>query len=200
MVTGCLGTGLVLRRDDIDTDQIVAAEHCKRIGKSGYADVLFSRWREDASFALNLPGASQAKILIAGHNFGTGSSREHAVWALKDWGFEAVIATSFGDIFQRNALKNRLLAVQLTPTQIGQLGDLVSWDTQTVIRVDLMEQVVEAGALSFQYSFDERSRRSLLAEVDEIAAVLEDVKVIGAHEQMRPTWLPVVSLSLPAKA
>jgi 3-isopropylmalate/(R)-2-methylmalate dehydratase small subunit len=104
MVAEYSGTAVVLRRDDVDTDQIVAAEYCRRITKTGYADILFGRWRQDLAFVLNRPDAAQAKVLIAGHNFGTGSSREHAVWALQDWGFESVIASGFWRIGSRTTI------------------------------------------------------------------------------------------------
>jgi 3-isopropylmalate/(R)-2-methylmalate dehydratase small subunit len=198
MVATCSGTAVVLRRDDIDTDQIVAAEHCKRITKTGYADVLFECWREDPAFVLNQPDAAQAKVLIAGHNFGTGSSREHAVWALRDWGFESVIATGFGDIFQRNASKNRLVPVQLAPEAVQQLAELVEAAPRTTVAIDLAGLVVRAGALSYRFAIDDRARRLLLDDLDEIAATLTAEDAIAAHERSRFDWLPVVRSSSPA--
>lgn len=195
MVAECSGTAVVLRRDDVDTDQIVAAEYCKRITKTGYADVLFSRWRQDPAFPLNRPDAAGAKVLVAGHNFGTGSSREHAVWALRDWGFGAVIAVSFGDIFRRNALKNRLLPVQLTADEVGLLTDLVESKPHAEVHVDLVERVVRAAALSFTYVIDDRSRRLLLEDLDEISAALADEETIAGYERTRSDWLPVVPRS-----
>jgi 3-isopropylmalate/(R)-2-methylmalate dehydratase small subunit len=195
VVAECSGTAVVLRRDDVDTDQIVAAEYCKRITKTGYADVLFSRWRQDPAFPLNRPDAAGAKVLVAGHNFGTGSSREHAVWALRDWGFGAVIAVSFGDIFRRNALKNRLLPVQLTADEVGLLTDLVESKPHAEVHVDLVERVVRAAALSFTYVIDDRSRRLLLEDLDEISAALADEETIAGYERTRSDWLPVVPRS-----
>jgi 3-isopropylmalate/(R)-2-methylmalate dehydratase small subunit len=198
VVAECSGTAVVLHRDDVDTDQIVAAEYCKRITKAGYADVLFSRWRQDPAFPLNGPDAAGAKVLIAGYNFGTGSSREHAVWALRDWGFGAVIAVSFGDIFRRNALKNRLLPVQLTADEISLLADLVESEPRAEVHVDLVERVVRAAALCFTYAIDDRSRRLLLEDLDEISAALADEETIAGYERTRSDWLPLVPLSSPA--
>jgi 3-isopropylmalate/(R)-2-methylmalate dehydratase small subunit len=191
------GSAVVLRRDDIDTDQIVAAEYCKRITKTGYADVLFSRWRQDPDFPLNQPAAAHATVLIAGHNFGTGSSREHAVWALRDWGFGAVIAAGFGDIFRRNALKNSLLPVQLSSESINELIELIESAPNTAVTVDLTDLVVSAGALSYRFAVDDRSRRLLLDDLDEIAATLTDDAAITAHERSRFDWLPTVRVSAP---
>jgi 3-isopropylmalate/(R)-2-methylmalate dehydratase small subunit len=196
----CSGTAVVLRRDDVDTDQIVAAEYCKRITKTGYSDVLFSRWRQDPAFPLNRPDAAVANVLVAGHNFGTGSSREHAVWALRDWGFGAVIAISFGDIFRINALKNRLLPVQLTADEISLLADLVESKPQATVHVDLVERVVRAEALSFNYTIDDQSRRLILDDLDEISATLADAKAIAVYERTRSGWLPVIPLSSSAPA
>ena len=184
------GTAIALHRDDVDTDQIVPAEFCKRITKSGYDDALFARWRQDPDFPLNRPEATGAKVLIAGHNFGTGSSREHAVWALRDWGFEAVLATSFGDIFRRNALKNRLLPVELAPEAVQELAALADSEPDTEVCVDLVDLVVRAGALRHPFALDERSRGMLLEDLDEIAATLADDEAIRAHERVRFDWLP----------
>jgi 3-isopropylmalate/(R)-2-methylmalate dehydratase small subunit len=184
------GTAIALHRDDVDTDQIVPAEFCKRITKSGYDDALFVRWRQDPDFPLNRPEAAGAKVLIAGHNFGTGSSREHAVWALRDWGFEAVLATSFGDIFRRNALKNRLLPVELAPEAVRELAALADSEPGTEVCVDLVDLVVRAGALRHRFALDERSRGMLLDDLDEIAATLADDEAIRAHERVRFDWLP----------
>lgn len=198
MVAAYSGTAVVLHRDDVDTDQIVAAEYCKRITKTGYADVLFGRWRQDPAFALNQPDAARAKVLIAGHNFGTGSSREHAVWALRDWGFESVIASGFGDIFRRNAVQNRLVPVQLPPESVRQLAELVAADPGTTVVIDLVDLVVRAGALAYRFAIDRRARRLLLDDLDEIAATLRAEDAIAAHERSRFDWLPVVR-SAPAE-
>lgn len=122
-ITEHTGRCVALRRSDVDTDQIIPAEFCKRLTKTGYEDTLFAGWRKDPGFVLNDPAHAGATVLVAGHNFGTGSSREHAVWALRDWGFRAVIASSFGDIFLRNAWKNGLLAVRLPEDVVADLAD-----------------------------------------------------------------------------
>jgi len=186
------GPAITMHRDDVDTDQIVPAEYCKRITKTGYDDALFIHWRQDADFPLNRPEAARATVLIAGHNFGTGSSREHAVWALRDWGFEAVVATSFGDIFRRNALKNRLLPVELAVEPVRELTELVDASPQTPVSVDLVELMVRAGPLSYRFELEDRARVLLLEDLDEIAITLTGDEAISAHERSRFDWLPVV--------
>ena len=188
------GTAIALHRDDVDTDQIVPAEFCKRITKTGYDDALFVRWREDPDFPLNRPEAAQASVLIAGHNFGTGSSREHAVWALRDWGFQAVVATSFGDIFRRNSLKNRLLPVELPARSLGELAGLVDAAPQTAVSVDLVDLMVRAGPLSYRFALEDRARGMLLEDLDEIAVTLSGDEAICAHERSRSEWLPVIGV------
>jgi 3-isopropylmalate/(R)-2-methylmalate dehydratase small subunit len=188
------GTAITLHRDDVDTDQIVPSEFCKRITKTGYDDALFVRWRQDPDFPLNRPEAAQATVLIAGHNFGTGSSREHAVWALRDWGFQAVIATSFGDIFRRNSLKNRLLPVELAPESLGELADLVDASPQTDVSVDLVDLMVRAGPLAYPFALEDRARGMLLEDLDEIAVTLGGDEAISAHERSRSEWLPVIGV------
>ncbi|GAB1815579.1 3-isopropylmalate dehydratase small subunit [Mycobacterium sp. MUNTM1] len=197
MVDEYRGTALVLRRDEIDTDQIVSAEHCKRITRDGYADVLFSQWRQDPDFALNQQDAAAAAVLIAGHNFGTGSSREHAVWALRDWGFSVVIASSFGDIFRRNAIRNGLVPVQLLPRPLSQLADLVDAKPGMSLRVSVIERKVRAGDLEWPFGLDDRSRRLLLDERDEITAAEASEPAIAAFEKARSCWLP--DLAKPTK-
>lgn len=186
------GTAIALHRDDVDTDQIVPAEYCKRITKTGYDDALFARWRQDPEFPLNRPEAARATVLIASHNFGTGSSREHAVWALRDWGFEAVVATSFGDIFRRNALKNRLLPVELAREPVRELSELVDASPQVLVSVDLVELIIRAGPLSYRFDLEDRARAMLLEDLDEIAVTLAGDEAISAHERSRFDWLPVV--------
>lgn len=188
------GTAITLHRDDVDTDQIVPAEFCKRITKTGYDDALFVRWRQDPDFPLNRPEAARASVLIAGHNFGTGSSREHAVWALRDWGFQAVLATSFGDIFRRNSLKNRLLPVELAPESLAELAELVDASPQTAVSVDLVDLMVRAGPLCYGFALEDRARGMLLEDLDEIAVTLGGDAAICAHERSRSAWLPVIGV------
>ncbi|MGY0057706.1 3-isopropylmalate dehydratase small subunit [Streptomyces sp. LZ34] len=184
------GRCVALRRDHVDTDQIVPAEFCKRLTKSGYDDALFAAWRTDPGFVLNRPEAAHASILLAGSNFGTGSSREHAVWALRDWGFVAVIASSFGDIFRRSAFKNGLLAVELPAEAVAELSDAVDTAPATTVVVDLVACEVRHGPRRCGFAVDERSRRLLLDGLDEIAVTLRREPEIAAYESRRRYWLP----------
>ncbi|WP_329388374.1 3-isopropylmalate dehydratase small subunit [Streptomyces sp. NBC_01716] len=189
-LTRYTGRGVALRRSDVDTDQIIPAEFCKRLGKSGYADVLFAGWRRSAEFVLNDPDAASATVLVAGHNFGTGSSREHAVWALRDWGFRVVVASSFGDIFRRNALCNGLLPVELPEHVVAALADLVETDRASRITVDLQSLEVRAGDIVASFDVDQRARRLLLRGLDDIDVTLERLRVIEDFEASRSAWLP----------
>jgi 3-isopropylmalate/(R)-2-methylmalate dehydratase small subunit len=191
-ITEHVGRGVALRRGDVDTDQIIPAEYCKRLTKSGYADTLFAHWRTDPAFLLNQPAAAGASVLVAAANFGTGSSREHAVWALRDWGFAAVVASSFGDIFQRNALKNGLLAVVLDEDAVAHLADRVEADPGTTITVDLERREVRAGARRWDFPIDDRARWLLLNGYDDIDVTLGRDELIGAYELGREPWLPTV--------
>ncbi|MEA2467269.1 MAG: 3-isopropylmalate/(R)-2-methylmalate dehydratase small subunit, partial [Thermoleophilaceae bacterium] len=191
-LAGHTGRCVALRRDDVDTDQIIPAQFCKRLTKSGYEDALFASWMKDPEFVLNQPERRDASVLVAGHNFGTGSSREHAVWALRDWGFAVVIATSFGDIFRRNALRNGLLAVELPEAAVAELADRADGDAQSEIEVDLVAQEVRAGGLRHEFSVDEQARWLLLNGLDHIAVTLEKDAAVEAHERSRPPWLPSV--------
>ncbi|WP_280403942.1 3-isopropylmalate dehydratase small subunit [Nocardia brasiliensis] len=196
-LTEHLGRAIVLRRSNVDTDQIIPAEYCKRLTKSGYADVLFAGWRSDPDFVLNRPGSAAASILVAEHNFGTGSSREHAVWALRDWGFAVVVATSFGDIFRRNAFKNGLLAVELPADVVGGLADAIDRDPNLPIAVNLRHCEIRAGLLRHGFSVDARARQLLLDGLDEIAVTLERDDAISTYERARAHWLPAVRPSTP---
>src|SRR5687767_10613610 len=138
------GTALPLRRSNVDTDQIIPAVYLKRVTRTGFADGLFSAWREDPGFVLNNPAYAGASILVAGPEFGTGSSREHAVWALRDWGFRPVVSPRFGDIFRGNALKEGLLPVELELKAVEALWDLLEQDPATPVTVDLVERQVRA--------------------------------------------------------
>lgn len=196
-LTAHTGRGVPLRRGDVDTDQIIPAEFCKRLTKTGYDDVLFAGWRENENFVLNRPEYAGATVLVAGHNFGTGSSREHAVWALRDFGFVVVIASSFGDIFRRNAFKNGLLAVELPAETVVSLADRVEADPGLEITADLARLEVRADGLRCPFTVDERARSLLLRGLDEIAVTLEKDEAIGAYERDRPYWLPTLRPSAP---
>ncbi|MEV7187270.1 3-isopropylmalate dehydratase small subunit [Kitasatospora sp. NPDC093102] len=187
------GQAVALRRDDVDTDQIIPAEFCKRLTKSGYADTLFGHWRKEDDFVLNQPEHQSASVLVAGHNFGTGSSREHAVWALRDWGFRAVIATSFGDIFLRNALKNGLLAVALPVPVVAELTELALADPAFEITVNLQELTVSAADRTWEFEADHRARWLLLNGLDDIDVTLRKADAIAAYEARRPAWMTSIA-------
>ncbi|MFF2013532.1 3-isopropylmalate dehydratase small subunit [Streptomyces sp. NPDC058195] len=184
------GTCVPLRRSDVDTDQIIPARHCRKLTKTGFADALFNRWREDPGFILNEPARSGASILVAGPNFGTGSSREHAVWALRDWGFRAVIAPSFGDIFLRNALRNGLLAVRLPQDAVDGLLDRAEASPSFALTVDLREQRVVDGGRNWPFDVAARARKLLLGGLDDIEVTLKSTEVIARYEEDRPRWMP----------
>lgn len=185
-----VGRGVVLPRGDVDTDQIIPASYCRSLEKTGYAEALFAAWREDPRFVLNQPRSEGATILLAGPNFGTGSSREHAVWALRDWGFQAVIAPGFGDIFARNALRNALLAVALPGEAMTTLIGIVEAEPSQPIAIDIRKLEVRAGGSQWPFALEDRARRLLLDGVDEIGLTLAAQSRIAEHERSRPRWLP----------
>lgn len=187
------GTAVPLRRSNVDTDQIIPAEYLKRVTRTGFADGLFNAWRGDPAFILNQPAYEGATILVAGPEFGTGSSREHAVWALQDWGFRAVVAPRFGDIFRGNALKGGLLPVELPADAVTELWDLIEASPKEEITVDLQEQKVVAGQRVWPFSLDEFSRWRLLEGLDDIGLTLRHEGAIDAFEGARTGWFPVVS-------
>lgn len=187
------GTAVPLRRSNVDTDQIIPAVYLKRVTRTGFADGLFNAWREDPSFVLNDPAYSGASILIAGPEFGTGSSREHAVWALRDWGFRAVIAPRFGDIFRGNALKEGLLPVELELKAVEELWDLVESEPTTPITVDLTAREVHAGDGTWAFPLDDHSRWRLMEGLDDIGLTLRHEARISAFEASRPPFLPSVA-------
>src|SRR3954471_5482064 len=156
------GTALPLRRSNVDTDQIIPAEYLKRITRTGFADGLFAAWRSDPAFVLNDPRYDGATVLVSGPDFGTGSSREHAVWALQDHGFRAVIAPRFGDIFRGNALKGGLLPVVLAAEIVDRLQDLVEADPATDVTVDLVAREVRAADIQAGFDIDDYTRWRLM--------------------------------------
>jgi 3-isopropylmalate/(R)-2-methylmalate dehydratase small subunit len=187
------GTAVPLRRSNVDTDQIIPAVYLKRVTRTGFADGLFSAWREDPAFVLNDPAHAGASVLVAGPEFGTGSSREHAVWALRDWGFRAVVAPRFGDIFRGNALKEGLLPVELEPAAVETLWDLVERDPTAPVTVDLQARQVRAAGTAWAFQLDDFSRWRLLEGLDDIGLTLRHEESIGAYEQRRPAFLPAVA-------
>jgi 3-isopropylmalate/(R)-2-methylmalate dehydratase small subunit len=187
------GIAMPLRRSDVDTDQIIPAEYLKRVTRSGFEDGLFNAWRADESFVLNDPRYAGATILVAGHRFGVGSSREHAVWALQDYGFRAVIAPSFGDIFRNNALKGGLLPVVLQEKVIQELWVLLEERPGVRLTVDLVQRNVLGPDLSWPFPLDEHSRWRLMEGLDDIGLTLRHEGAITDFEATRPSWKPVVA-------
>jgi 3-isopropylmalate/(R)-2-methylmalate dehydratase small subunit len=189
------GRALPLRRNNVDTDQIIPAEYLKRVSRAGFGEGLFAAWREDPSFVLNQPQYEGATILVAGTDFGTGSSREHAVWALTDYGFRAVIAPRFGDIFRTNATKAGLLPVALPEATVTALHDAIEADPGTEVVVDLDSRVVlaEAAGIKAPFEIDDYTRWRLMEGLDDIGLTLRHVDDITAFERSRPSWLPVTA-------
>jgi 3-isopropylmalate/(R)-2-methylmalate dehydratase small subunit len=194
------GRGVPLRRSDVDTDQIIPASYLKRVSRTGFGDGLFAAWREDPGFVLNQPAYAGATILVAGNNFGTGSSREHAVWALADYGFRVVIAPRFGDIFRNNATKAGLLPVRLPADVVAALQDAVEADPDAEITVDLDAREVRCPAavapggpagLSAAFEIDDYTRWRLMEGLDDIGLTLRNAEAITAYESGRSSWLPV---------
>ncbi|HTF12555.1 MAG TPA: 3-isopropylmalate dehydratase small subunit [Asanoa sp.] len=186
------GTALPLRRSNVDTDQIIPAVYLKRVTRTGFQDGLFSAWREDPSFVLNDPSFSGASVLVAGPEFGTGSSREHAVWALRDYGFRAVVSPRFGDIFRGNALKEGLLPVELELPAVEELWALVEGDPTTRVTVDLQARELRAGDYVWSFPLDDFSRWRLLEGLDDIGLTLRHEADITEYEQHRPAFLPAI--------
>jgi 3-isopropylmalate/(R)-2-methylmalate dehydratase small subunit len=184
------GTAVPLDRSDVDTDQIVPARFLKRIERTGFGPFLFYEWRQDPSFVLNDERYAGATILLAGANFGGGSSREHAPWALEDHGFRAVIAPSFADIFRNNCCKIGLLPVELAEESVRALMDAVLDDPATRIRVDLEALTVWAPSVQESFAFDDFRRWCLLEGYDDIDLTLRHTDAIAAFEASRPSWLP----------
>ena len=189
------GTALPLDRSDVDTDQIIPAEHLKRIERTGFGPFLFEGWRKDPDFVLNRPEFANATVLLAGANFGSGSSREHAVWALEDHGFRAIVAPSFADIFRNNCTKVGLLPVQLDEATVRALMDRVIADPGTEITVDLQSRTVSAPGVDAPFEIDEFTRMRLLQGLDDIGLTLRHEAEISAYEASRPSWLPTAAPS-----
>jgi 3-isopropylmalate/(R)-2-methylmalate dehydratase small subunit len=188
------GIGVPLRRSNVDTDQIIPAVYLKRVTRTGFADGLFAAWRGDASFVLNHAPYDAGSVLVAGPDFGTGSSREHAVWALQDYGFRVVISPRFGDIFRGNAGKAGLLAAQVDDKVVRRLWDLLDAEPGTTVTVDLTTRTVRAGdgpdAVEDSFDIDEYTRWRLLEGLDDISLTLAQEAAIASYEQTRPRWKP----------
>jgi 3-isopropylmalate/(R)-2-methylmalate dehydratase small subunit len=185
------GTVMPLRRSDVDTDQIIPAVYLKRVTRTGFEDGLFSAWRDDPGFVLNDPAHAGATILVAGPNFGTGSSRQHAVWALRDWGFTVVVAPRFGDIFRGNALKEGLLPVQLELKAVEALWAMAESEPEKRITVDLAAREVRADDAVWTFPIDDFSRWRLMEGLDDIGLTLRHEDLVTGYEKARPAFKPV---------
>ncbi len=190
------GVGVPLRRSNVDTDQIIPAVYLKRVTRTGFEDALFSAWRNDPAFVLNQEAYSSGSVLVAGPDFGTGSSREHAVWALKDYGFKAVLASRFADIFRGNSGKQGLLAAQVDQADIELIWKVLETNPGTEVTVDLESRTVVCADVVVPFQVDDYTRWRLLEGLDDIGLTLQHEPEITAFEQGRETWRP---RTLPAK-
>lgn len=189
-----VGVGVPLRRSDVDTDQIIPAVYLKRVSRTGFQDGLFAAWRAHEDFVLNHHAFRDGSVLVAGPDFGTGSSREHAVWALLDYGFRVVISPRFGEIFRGNAGKQGLLAAQCERADVEMLWKLLEAAPGTQITVDLETQTVRAEDLTVNFMIDGYTRWRLLEGLDDIALSLRHAQEIDAFEARRPSWLPAATV------
>ena len=187
------GIAVPLRASNVDTDQIIPAEYLKRISRHGFEDALFAAWRSDPNFVLNQPRYEGATVLVAGPDFGTGSSREHAVWALQDYGFRVVLSSRFADIFRGNSGKVGLLTAIVPQDFIEQLWDAIESDAPPQITVDLEAQTVTAGDLEASFEVDPYVRWRLLEGLDDIGITLRNEQDITDFEATRPSWKPRVT-------
>lgn len=188
------GRMVPLPRADVDTDQIIPKQFLTRTERTGYGDFLFYDWattedgKPSSDFFTNDPDRRGAKVLVAGRNFGCGSSREHAVWAIQDWGFDAVVAPSFGDIFRNNSVNVGLLTIELPEEVVAQLQD-IALDASATVSIDLERQVIEAGEVAFDFEFDSGAKERLIKGLDPIGMTLQEDDAIAAFEEHRPSWL-----------
>jgi 3-isopropylmalate/(R)-2-methylmalate dehydratase small subunit len=189
-ITTVTGVALPLRRSNVDTDQIIPAVYLKRVTKTGYDDALFASWRQDPEFILNDPAYSGATILFAGQDFGTGSSREHAVWALRDYGFRAVIAPRFGDIFRGNSGKQGLLTGTVDEDLVEEFWQRIEAEPGISATVDLVARTVAIGDLVAPFDIDDYTRWRLLEGLDDIGLTLRDEARITQFESQRESWRP----------
>ena len=190
------GIGVPLRRSNVDTDQIIPAVYLKRVTRTGFEDGLFAAWRTDPEFILNVAPYDRGSVLVAGPDFGTGSSREHAVWALSDYGFRVVIASRFADIFRGNAGKAGLLAAQVEQSDVEMLWKLLDEQPGLELVVDLENKTLTAGTTVVRFEIDDYTRWRLLEGLDDIGLTLRQVDAISEFEKSRPSWKPE---TLPAR-
>ncbi|MBT9254315.1 3-isopropylmalate dehydratase small subunit [Phycicoccus sp. MAQZ13P-2] len=191
--TSHTGIGVPLRRSNVDTDQIIPAVYLKRVTRTGFEDGLFAAWRGDETFVLNDPTFAAGSVLVAGPDFGTGSSREHAVWALMDYGFRVVISSRFADIFRGNSGKQGLLTAQCSQDDVELLWKLLENEPGTSVTVDLESRTVTAGDLVAPFEVDDYTRWRLLEGLDDISLSLRHEEDITAYEAIRPAWKPSVT-------
>ncbi len=191
-VTTVTGTGVPLPRADVDTDQIIPAKWLKRVERTGFGAGLFEAWRSDPDFVLNNAAYAGGTILVAGPNFGCGSSREHAPWALQDYGFKAIVASSFADIFRGNSLKLGLLPIIIDQTKVDALMAAITNDPSTTIEIDVATKRIRCGAagLDEEYPLDDSTQHRLLNGLDDIGLTLQHAAAIDAFEEQRASWLP----------
>jgi len=189
------GTAAPLRRSDVDTDQIIPSDWLKRVERTGFEKGLFSEWRDDRNFVLNDERYTDAVVLVAGPNFGTGSSREHAVWAIQQYGFGAVVSPRFADIFRNNCTKNGLVPVQVTPEVGEALLDAVEADPDLVVTVDVANLTLEApdAGISCSFPMDSATRERYLKGLDDIGISLRHEDDIAGFEATRPAWMPTTA-------
>ena len=192
-----IGTGVPLRRSNVDTDQIIPAVYLKRVTRSGFEDGLFAAWRNDPEFVLNKDAFKKGTVLIAGADFGTGSSREHAVWALQNYGFKVVISSRFADIFRGNSLKGGLLTIIVDQAEVEAMWAAVEAEPSTSITVDLESRTVSYGSKSLAFDIDDYTRWRLMEGLDDIGLTLKQTDSIDSFEKNRPpckpTTLPIRS-------
>lgn len=187
------GIGVPLRRSNVDTDQIIPAVYLKSVSRTGFEDGLFAAWRNDPSFVLNLSPFDRGSVLVAGPDFGTGSSREHAVWALMDYGFRVVISSRFADIFRGNAGKAGLLAAEVAQDDVELLWKLIEQSPGLEITVNLKDRTIAAGTVVVPFTIDEYTAWRLLEGLDDIGLTLRKLSEIEAFEAARPSWKPRIA-------
>ncbi|MET3803838.1 3-isopropylmalate/(R)-2-methylmalate dehydratase small subunit [Nakamurella sp. UYEF19] len=187
------GIGIPLRRSNVDTDQIIPAVYLKRITRTGFEDGLFAAWRSDPTFVINQPAFAAGSVLVAGVDFGTGSSREHAVWALMDYGIKVVISPRFADIFRGNSSKGGLLAAQVSESDVELLWKLLENEPGTQVTVDLTQQLISAGSLVIEFEIDPYTKWRLLEGWDDISLTLRHADEITNFETSRPAFLPTTT-------
>ena len=194
------GRAVALQRDDVDTDQIIPAAWLKRVERTGFAAGLFGAWRDDPAFALNRPGAAGSKVLVAGDNFGCGSSREHAVWALQDFGFAAVVSPGFADIFRGNAISSGLVPAQVDAAAVERIFLALAGDPEAEVVVDVAARTVAvpSAGIDEPFALPDFARWRLLEGLDDIALTLRHADAITAFEAGRPSWLPAQDPAAPA--